>query len=189
VAANLGEGDISSYVSMTPSPNATVAITTTSGGTSLVSSTYTFLGGDQYSIFFTDNGSASSTTYTLAVLKDQSTSAPSGHSEFRFLNQAHSTGAVDIYMVPSTSTLVDSTPLITNLKVGNAVSYVSFLSQSVTMVIAATGTVFTTTNLTTAAYSSTSLTLSGGEVRTVLIVDNPLTSNPPVDVTIADDVN
>jgi hypothetical protein len=43
--------------------------------------------------------------------------------------------------------------------------------------------------LITPKYTSTPLALTGGEVRTVVIVDSQLTSNPPVSVVIANDVN
>jgi hypothetical protein len=41
----------------------------------------------------------------------------------------------------------------------------------------------------TPKYTSPAIYLSGGEVRTVLLVDAQLTSNPPVEAFIADDVN
>jgi hypothetical protein len=50
------------------------------------------------------------------------------------------------------------------------------------MVITPAGTV-------TPKFTSTSLALSGGEVRTVVIVDSQLTNDPPVQVVIAKDVN
>ena len=55
-------------------------------------------------------------------------------------------------------------------------------SQTVTMVITPTG-------VTTSKYTSASLALTGGEVRTVLIIDTQLTSNPPVEVFMGNDVN
>ena len=49
--------------------------------------------------------------------------------------------------------------------------------------------VITPTGVTTPKYTSTPLGLTGGEVRTVLIVDTQLTSNPPVEVFMANDVD
>ena len=49
--------------------------------------------------------------------------------------------------------------------------------------------VITPTGLTTPKFTSTPLALTGGEVRTVVMVDSQLTSDPPVNVVIADDVN
>jgi len=89
---------------------------------------------------------------------------------------------VDVYMVPGGDTLADTIPLVTALPVGATAGYISFTSQTVTMVITPTGVV-------TPKYSSQPLALTGGEVRTVLIVDTQLTSNPPVEVFVANDVN
>jgi hypothetical protein len=49
--------------------------------------------------------------------------------------------------------------------------------------------VITPTGELTPKYTSTPLDLTGGEVFTVLIVDTQLTSNPPVEVFTASDVN
>ena len=117
---------------------------------------------------------------TMTVLTDQQTQAASNHSAFRFLNQAPKTGAVDVYMVPAGATLADSVPLVTALPVGLSPFYVNFTSQSVTMVITPTGNI-------KLAYTSAPITLVGSEARTVLIMDNKLTSNPPVAVTMVDD--
>lgn len=179
-AGNVGEGYISNYGTVAPSPAAVVKVTQATGGTALVTASATLNAGAQHSVFLTDNG-ASPTQYIVTVLEDQQTAAAAGHSAFRFLNQAPRTGAVDVYMVPGSSTLANTIPLCTDLPVGSTCGYVSFASQTVTMVITPTGT-------TTPNYTSTALGLTGGEVRTVVIVDSQLTSNPPVQVVIAKDV-
>lgn len=181
LATNIGEGNVTPYNTLPASNNALVNVTAASGGAVLVSASGTLLAGHQHSVLITDNGQAP-TSYEATVLEDQQIAAASGHSDFRFLNQAPITGAVDIYMVPSGSTLADSAPLVTDLPVGATAGYISFTSQTVTMVITPTG-------LTTPKYTSTPLALTGGEVRTVVIVDSQLTSNPPVEVVMADDLN
>jgi hypothetical protein len=181
VAANIGQGTITQYGTIAPSNAAPIDVTAATGGATLVKTNGTLLSGHQHSVFITDNG-ASPTEYTVTVLEDQQVLAAGGHSAFRFLNQAPKTGAVDIYMVPSGSTLADTIPLVTALPVGNTAGYISFTSQTVTMVITPTGTV-------TPKYTSSVFNLTGGEVRTVLIVDTQLTSNPPVEVFIANDVD
>ena len=179
-AGNVGEGYISNYGTVSPSPAAVIKVTQATGGAALVTASATLNAGAQHSVFLTDNG-ASPTQYTVTVLEDQQTPAAAGHSAFRFLNQAPRTGAVDVYMVPASTTLANSIPLCTNLPVGSTCGYVSFASQTLTMVITPTGT-------TTPKYTSTALGLTGGEVRTVVIVDSQLTSDPPVQVVIAKDV-
>jgi hypothetical protein len=184
LAYNYGEGDISEYGTLPTNSNAVVKVTAVNSSTALVTTNVTLTAksvGNQFSIFLTDNG-ASPTSYTVTALQDQSTAAASGHSAFRFINQAPRTGAVDIYMVPSGTTLANTLPLYTDLAVGSTAGYISFSSQTVTMVIVPTGTI-------TPKYTSSSLSLTGGEVRTVMIIDSQLTSDPPVSVVVADDVN
>jgi hypothetical protein len=181
IATNIGQGAITQYGTIAPSNDAAIDVTAATGGKTLVETNGTLLAGHQHSVFLTDNGAAP-TSYTVTVLEDQQVSAATGHSAFRFLNQAPKTGAVDVYMVPGSSTLANSIPLVADLPVGNTAGYISFTSQTVTLVITPTGTL-------KPKYTSTPMSLTGGEVRTVLIVDTQLTSNPPVEVFVANDVN
>lgn len=180
-AGNVGEGYISNYGTTAPSPNALVQVNAVTGNTNLVSAAATLQPGAQHSVFLTDNGSTP-TLYNVTVLQDAQAPAAADHSDFRFLNQAPRTGALDVYMVPSGSTVADSIPLCSDIAVGQTCGYVSFMSQTVTMVVTPTG-------VTTPKYTSQPLALTGGEVRTVVMVDSQLTSNPPVNVVIADDVD
>jgi hypothetical protein len=180
-AGNIGQGYISNYGTAKPSPAAQIKVTQATGGATLVAAAATLNAGMQHSVFLTDNG-ASPTAYIVTVLEDQQTPAAAGHSAFRFLNQAPRTGAVDVYMVPGSTTLANTIPLCTALPAGSTCGYVSFASATVTMVITPAGTV-------TPKFTSTSLALSGGEVRTVVIVDSQLTNDPPVQVVIAKDVD
>ena len=181
LASNIGEGSITSYGTVAANSASPIKVTEATGGSALVTTTGTLLAGHHHSVFLTDNGAATK-SYIVTILEDQHVAAASGHSAFRFLNQAPKIGAVDVYMIPSSSTLANSTTLVSNLASGASTGYVSFTSQTVTMVIVPTGQ-------TSPKYTSASLALTGGEVRTVLIVDTQLTTNPPVDVYVADDVN
>jgi hypothetical protein len=182
--ANVGQGNISSYGTFAPKNNAAVKVTATSNNKTLVSSSATLPAGDASSVLVTDIGAG----YQVTVLADQSAAAPSGHSEFRFLNQAPSTGAVDVYFLSGTasSVLATAKPVITALPVGGTSGYVSIPSSTLYMVIAPTGTTLTTTD--TTIYISQAIALVGGEVRTVLIVDPQLVTQP-VQVFTANDVN
>ena len=159
LAANAGAGTITPYGTVPASEAAPIEITAATGGSALVSTSGTLLAGHQHSVFLTDNGAAPN-SYTVTVLEDQQVQAASNLSAFRFLNQAPKTGAVDIYMVPAGVALADAIPLVTDLPVGGTAGYVSFTSQTVTMVVTPTG-------LTKPSYTSTPITLIGGEVRTV----------------------
>lgn len=181
VAGNIGQGTITAYGALPANPAALIKVTAATGGASLVTTNGTLLAGHQHSVFLTDNGVAPK-SYEVTILEDQQVAAASGHSAFRFLNQAPKVGAIDVYMVPSGATLATTIPIVTALPVGGTAGYISFNSQTVTMVIVPTG-------LLTPKYTSTALSLTGGEVRTILIVDTQLTSNPPVDVFSANDVD
>ena len=179
LAANAGAGTITPYGTVAANNAALIQVTAATGGAALVTTNGTLLPGHQHSVFLTDNGAAPN-GYTVTILEDQQVQAASSLSAFRFLNQAPKTGAVDIYMVPSGTTLADAVPLVTDLPVGGTAGYISFTAQTVTMVVTPTG-------LTKPQYTSTPITLIGGEARTALIMDTQLTSNPPVQVSMADD--
>jgi len=181
IAGNIGEGYISNYGTTAPSPNALVQVNTVTGNSNLASASATLQPGAQHSVFLTDNG-ATPTLYTVTVLQDANVPAAAGQSQFRFLNQAPRTGALDVYMVPSGNTVANSIPVCSDIPVGQTCGYVNFPSQTVTMVVTPTG-------VTAPKYTSQPLVLTGGEVRTVVMVDSQLTSNPPVNVVIANDVN
>lgn len=181
LAANIGQGTITPYGTLPASNDAPIDVTAATGGATLVSTSGTLLAGHQHSVFLTDNGAAP-TSYQVTILEDQQVPAAQGHSAFRFLNQAPKTGAVDIYVVPAGTTLANTIPLVTALPVGGTAGYIDFTAQTVTMVITPTGVL-------TPKYTSQSISLTGGEVRTVLIVDTQLTSNPPVSVFVANDID
>src|SRR3954449_837056 len=87
-AGNVGEGYISNYGTVKPSPAAVIKVTQANAAAkTLVSASATLNAGAQHSVFLTDNG-ASPTQYIVTVLEDQQIAAAAGHSAFRFLNQA-----------------------------------------------------------------------------------------------------
>jgi len=179
VAANIGQGTITPYGTLPANNDALIQITAATGGASLVTTNGTLLPGHQHSVFLTDNGAAPN-SYEVTILEDQQVQAASGHSAFRFLNQAPKIGAVDVYMVPAGTTLANSIPIVTGLPAGGTACYISFTSQTVTMVVTPTGII-------TPFYAYTPMALTGGEVRTVLLMDTQLTSKPAVAFTVADD--
>ncbi len=181
LASNIGQGTITPYGTLDANVAAAIDITAATGGATLVDTSGTLLPGHQHSVFLTDNGSAPN-GYLVTILEDQQTVAAQDHSAFRFLNQAAKTGAVDVYMVPAGSTFANTIPIVTNLPVGGTAGYISFTSQTVTMVITPTGQI-------TPQFAFTPMTLTGGEVRTVLLIDTQLTSNPAVAVSMAIDAD
>lgn len=181
IAGNVGQGTISPYATLPSSTDAPIKIANAATGDSLTTTSNPLLAGHQYSIFLTDLAGTPS-GYTVSVLTDQQISAPTGHSEFRFLNQAIATGAVDVYMIPTGVTLANSKPLVAALPVGASNNYIDFNAQTVTLVVTPAGKA-------TPTYTSPTIYLIGGEVRTVLLVDAQLTTNPPIQAFFANDVN
>jgi len=179
LASNIGQGTITPYGTLAANVAAPIDITAATGGATIIYTTGTLLPGHQHSVFLTDNGAATN-GYLVTILEDQQILAAQGHSAFRFLNQAPKTGAVDVYMVPAGTTLANTIPIVTDLPVGATAGYISFTSQTVTMVITPTG-------LTTPQFAYTPMVLTGGEARTVLLMDTQLTSNPAVEFTVAID--
>jgi hypothetical protein len=180
-AANIGRATFSNYGTMAARTGALVSVAPAAGGTTLISGNFSFVAGQQHSILITDDGLAPA-TYNLTLLDDQRTAAAQGQSAFRFINQAIKTGAVDVYIVPAGTDLKNVTPVITKLSAGSVSAYTSFSSQTVSIVITAAGDP-------TPLCTSAGINLTGGEVRTVLLMNAQLTTNPPVTVFIGSDVN
>jgi hypothetical protein len=183
LGGNLGQGGITAYAQLKPTNNALIKVTGTTTTTTLATANTSLRAGTSQSILISDLNAE----YQVTVLEDQATPAPTGHSEFRMLNQAPSTGAVDVYFLPGTSDQIYATAkaIITGLPVGATSGYVTIPSSTLYMVIAPTGT--TLKNSVTTIYSSAAFALTGGEVRTVLIVDPQLATEPVV-VYVANDV-
>lgn len=180
-AANICPGAITPYAILPAKVGVLITVTPATGGTPLISANGSFLAGQQRSILLTDNG-LTPTTYAVSFLDDRRTAATTGQSEFRFINQGLKAGPVDIYIVPDGVTLANAIPVVTNLAPGLVSSCISFPSQSVNFI-------FTAPSSTTAKYTSPAISLNGGEVRTALIMDTKLTTNPPVTVFIGSGVN
>ena len=181
IAGNAGQGTITPYATLPASLDAPIKIASAATGDSLTTTSNPLLTGHQYSVFLTDLAGTPS-GYTVSVLTDQQISAPTGHSAFRFLNQAIATGPVDVYMIPTGVTLANSKPIVADLPVGASNNYIDFNSQTVTLVVTPAGKA-------TPTYTSPAIYLVGGEVRTVLLVDAQLTTNPPIQAFFANDVN
>ena len=177
IATNIAQATITNYAILGVG-NKTAYIYATGSKTASASIAGSFAAGQQHSVYITDSGSA----YTASLLTDQNTAAPSGYVAVRFLQQALTTGAVDIYFIPSGSTITDSTALLTDVAAGTVTTYTNIPTGTYTLVVTATGS-------TVAKYTSASMTLTSGAVRTMLVMDAQLTSDPPVTVVVGDDLD
>jgi len=180
LAYNLGLGTITTYVQTTPG---TYGIIADSAGTkqTLVSAQGTLLNGGQYTVLI---GNYLNSLQEI-ILKDQSTPAPSGQMNVRFLDQSTTTGAIDLYLVPSGATLVTVKPVITNITFNVNSGYFNVPAGTYTLVALPTGTVPTAT--TTSLYTGASVTYSSGAARTFILIDQQVITNPGVQVVTGDD--
>ncbi len=177
IAANVGAATFTNYAFLPPE-NSTVYVYptgTTKGGVSVDGQ---FLVNEQHSVLITDSGKG----YSAVLLTDQPAAAPAGYFSIRFLDQALKAGAVDIYLVPDGSKLADAKALFTNVGAQSVEAYTNVPAGTYTVVITPAG-------VTTTPSATASLQFEAGQVRTALIMDAQLTTNPPMTVTIGDDVN
>jgi hypothetical protein len=184
IALNFVGPSVSNYAFLGPG-TATVDVDTNSPHAVVQQLSGDFTAGAQHSIYITDQG----TTYTATLLTDQSAAAPGGDVSFRFLQQANSTGAVDIYLVPSGSTLAATKPILSALAAGSVSSYLDVAANTYEIAVAPAGTTITTTSTNTNVYTSTATAFASGQVSTILIVDQQLVTAPPVTILVANDVD
>lgn len=177
IAADIGGQTITNYAFLPPGAS-TAYIYPGQAKSPSASVAGDFLAGQEHSIYVTDSG----TGYAATILTDQVTEPPAGYIAVRFLQQAISTGAVDIYFVPGGDTLSQAKPVETDLNVGSITNYVNIPAGTYSVVITPTGVI-------NATYTGTSIGFTAGQVRTMLIMDAQLTTNPPVNVVVGDDLN
>ena len=180
LAYNLGLGTITSYVTTTPG---TYGIIADAAGTKqqLVATQATLVNGGQYTVLI---GNYVNSLHQV-VLKDQSTPAPSGQINVRFVDQSTRAGALDLYLVPSGSTLATIKPVMTNITFNVNSGYFNIPTGTYTLVALPTGTVPTATTI--SLYTGTSVTYSSGAARTFILVDQQLITTPGLQVVIGDD--
>jgi hypothetical protein len=177
IATNIGSGTFSNYAFLPPE-NATAYVYPTGTKKAGGQTEGQFLVNEQHSILISDSGKG----YAASILTDQPAAAPAGSFSIRFLHQALQAGAVDIYLVPDGSTLADAKPLYANVAPRSVEGYANVPAGSYAIVVTPAG-------VTKTPSATTAIQFVAGQVRTVLIMDAQLTTNPPVTVTVGDDVN
>ena len=189
---NIGFGSVSSYIPIATGGNTySVDIAGTQQQLATVHATFTL--GGQFTVLI-GNVAAS---LQMTVLKDESSPAPSGQVALRFLDQATHAGAVDIYLLSANGKLAATLPTLTNVAFGNLPAYIDVPSGAYSIVVLPTGTSTATTTTTTGTvtttstiptlYSGNQVSYSGAAVRTIILLDQPQTSPPGVQVITADD--
>jgi hypothetical protein len=180
LAYNLGLGTITSYVPISPG---TYAVNVDTAGTKqqLVTATGTFLNNAQYTVLV---GNFAASLQEL-ILKDQSQPAPAGDISVRIIDQSVKTGNVDVYLVPSGSTLAGALPILSNLAFNSNSGYLNVPSATYTLVVVPTGTKVSPATAT--LYTGAAVTYPGGSARTLVLIDTVTTSVPGIQVVTAND--
>jgi hypothetical protein len=180
VAYNLGFGTITSYVPITPGTY-TVKVNQAGSSTALVSTRATLPVNKQFTLLV---GNVNASLEGL-VLADQSGPAPSGQIALRFLNEATKIGAVDIYLVPSSATLLTTSAVATGVVFDTNTGYLNVPVGTYKLYILPAGTVPAAATVPT--YTGASVTYAQGSARTIVLLDTQVTTTPGVQVITAND--
>jgi hypothetical protein len=180
LAYNLGFGTVTSYVPIAPG---TYAINMDTAGTKqqLVTASGTFLDNAQYTVLVGNYAA----NLQEPILKDQSQPAPTGDISIRIIDQSLKTGAVDVYLVPSGSTLATAVPIQTGMAFDANSAYINVASGTYTLVVVPTGTKVSSTTAT--LYSGAAVAYPTGAARTLVLIDTVTTTTPGIQVVTADD--
>jgi hypothetical protein len=173
VASDVSYGAASSYMGVSATSHE-VQVEPANSSTPIIDSTLTFSSGSDVSLISANY----SYSVTSLVLSDDNSAPPSGDFKLRIVNVSPGMGQQDIYVVTSGTDIGSSDPVFSSLGFGVASSYVTLSAGDYDVVFTPPGSKFI--NLTT------SLTLSAGQIRTVLALNNPVGSYL---ATVLNDVN
>jgi len=172
-ASGVGYGATSSYIGVSAASHE-LQVEPDNTGNVIIDSTLSFSSGSNVSLI------SANYSYNVQsiVLNDDNSAPPSGDFKMRIVNVSPGMGQQDVYVVTSGTDIGSATPVFSNLGFGSASSYVTLSAGSYDVVFTPPGSKFI--NLTS------SYTLSAGQVRTVLALNNPIGS---YEATVLSDVN
>lgn len=160
---NVGFGTVSSYIAM--APGATVHAAYIANTQQQLAQVHgTFSTGTQYTVL-AGNVAAN---LQMTVLRDQSTPAPSGQVALRFLGQATRAGAVDLYLVPSGSSLTGIAPISSGIGFGGNTGYINVPGGTYSIVAFPAAAV---PSVSTPVYTGSQAFYPGGSARTIVLID------------------
>jgi len=179
---NVGFEYYSNYIPLAPG-SYTISATAEKSTQPLVSTSATLVNGNSYSAIVGNQLANLSET----VIQDQTQPAPSGEISIRFVDQASKVGAVDIYLIPTGSTLITTLPLLTDVTFGTNTGYLNIPANTYTIAMVPTGTVPLATTLT--LYTGSQIAYATGAVRTFIMTDQQITTVPGLQVVLVKDVD
>jgi hypothetical protein len=172
-ASGVAYGAASSYIDVSAASHE-LQVVPANSTTPIIDKTLTFSSGSNVSLI-----SANYSYNAMSIVLDDNNSAPpSGDFKLRIVNVSPGMGAQDVYVVTSGNDIGSANPVFTSLGFGSASSYVTLGAGAYDVVFTPPGSKFV--NLTS------SYTLSAGQIRTVLALNNPTGS---YEATILADVN
>ena len=180
LAYNLGLGTITSYVPITPG-NYSIQVNAAGTRQQLAAQGGTFANGGQYTVLVANYSASLQET----ILKDQTQPAPTGQISLRVIDESTRAGAVDLYLIPTGSTILTVTPYLTNVTFGQNTGYLNVPAGTYTLVALPAGTTPTATGST--FYTGAAVSYGGGVARTLILIDQVLITSPGVQVITADD--
>ena len=180
LAYNLGLGTITSYVPITPG-NYNIAVDSAGtrqqlaiqGGTFSVNSQYTVLVGNYLA------------GLQELILKDQTQAAPSGQVALRFIDQSTRAGIVDLYLIPTGSTITSVQPVLAGVAFGKNTGYLNVPAGTYTLAALPAGTTPTATGST--SYTGAAVVYASGSAKTLILIDQQLITTPGLQVITAND--
>ncbi len=175
LAYNLSLGTITSYIQVPAGP-ASLQVDVAGTRQHLAVAQTSFQPGGQYTVLV---GNFSNNLQQI-ILKDQNTPAPPGQINVRFVHQSSRAGAVDLYLVPAGSTVVNVKPVLTNVAYTANTGYLTVPAGTYTLVALPAGTIATADGH--AAYSGPSVSYQSGSARTFVLVDQQLMTTPGIQV-------
>ena len=175
LAYNIGFGSNTSYVPLVPG-GYSIIVDTPHTRQPLATASGTFLANQQYTVLV---GNYAATLEEL-ILEDQSQPAPSGDVSIRFIDQSVRAGVLDIYLVPTGSTLATTRPVQSGLAFNTNTGYMNLPTGTYTLVAVPAGTVPTAT--TVPLYSGPAVSYAGGGAETLVLIDTTVTTVPGIRV-------
>lgn len=180
IAYNLGFGTVTSYVPVAPG-SYSIGMNTAGTRQQVLAASGTFLNNAQYTVLV---GNFAASLQEL-ILKDQSQPAPSGDISLRFVDQSIRNGAVDLYLVPSGSTLAGAKPVATGVAFNGNTGYLNIPAGTYTLVVVTSGTIPSATAI--PLYTGAAVSYPGASAKTIVLIDTVVTTAPGIRIVTAND--